>query len=288
MRPVGTTSTRLVAINLVAIALAAAFAIAAHAVLPAPVDELTFDGALVQAIGFPAVAVSYFVLLFAHCALVVQSFGRRSNRTRLDIGLRFGLAFAMLYLVGMQEVVVEASPFSTWGLDFVAYQFFMGVGDAVPVLALCTVVALVALPPRRGPDHGTGVRARERFGIVLAIALAVFAHRTIGHTTGIVESDIATYPLQTHLWTALFGVALGGAYVVLYPVFAMVRNPVLLSVQLALATIGANWVLFNSFIGLLFSDVMPQMLLRSGLDATVLFVASIAVVRYVHRRRTNG
>ncbi len=159
---------------------------------------------------------------------------------------------------------------------------------AAPVLALCTVVAFAALPPRRSPDPETTLRARERFVIVLAIALTILVHRTIGHTTGIVESDIATYPVQTHLWTALFGAVLGGAYVVLYPVFARERNPVSLSVQLTLLTIGANWILFNSFIGMLFGDVMPQMLLRSGLDTSVLFVTSVAVVWYAGRRRAHG
>jgi len=154
VRTAGANSRKVVAINAVVITLAAAFAIAMHAALPAPVEGLAFDSSLVQLLGFPAVAVSYFLLLFTHCALVVQYFGRRSNRPRLEIGLRFGLAFALLYLFGMQEVVVDASPFATWGRDFVVYQFFMGVGDAVPVFALCAIVAYTALAPREGPAPG--------------------------------------------------------------------------------------------------------------------------------------
>jgi hypothetical protein len=45
----------------------------------------------------------------------------------------------------------------------------------------------------------------------------------------------------------------------------------------------ADWMLFNSFIGMLFSGAMPQMLLRSGLDTAVVFVASVVVLGYVRR-----
>jgi hypothetical protein len=103
-----------------------------------------------------------------------------------------------------------------------------------------------------------------------------------------VGSDIETYPVQTHLWTLLFGGVLGYAYIVLYPVFAHERRPLMLSVQLVLLTIGANWILFNSFIGLIFSGVMPQMLLRSGIDTTVVFLTSILVLRSMGRTRSSA
>jgi hypothetical protein len=164
-----------------------------------------FDSAWVRLVGFPVVAVSYFLLLFAHCAIVLQSFGRRSGLPKLQVGWRFGLAFALLYLFGMQEVVVDASPFEAWGREFVVYQFFMGAGDAVPVFALCMVLAYLTLANGRRPTAGTTVSAREAIGIVAAIALAFFVQRTLGHTTGLVHSNVERYPIQTHLWTALFG-----------------------------------------------------------------------------------
>lgn len=281
-------SSKVIVINAIAIVLATALAIVFHAVLPAPVEGLDFDSALVRLVGFPVVAVSYFVLLFAHCAIVLQTFGRRSDLPKLEVGWRFGLAFALLYLVGMQEVVVDASPFEAWGLEFVVYQFFMGVGDAVPVFALCMVLAYATLAPGRRATSGTTASTRQAIAIVAVIALAFFVQRTIGHTTGLVHSNVASYPVQTHLWTALFGAVLGCVYVVLYPVFSRRHGPVALSVRLVLLTIGVNWMLFNSFIGLLFSGVMPQMLLRSGLDTAVAFVASVVVLRYVPSRRADA
>jgi hypothetical protein len=287
VRTTHAASSRVIVINVVTIVVAAALAIVFHAVLPAPVEDLDFDSALVALVGFPVVAVSYFVLLFAHCAIVLQSFGRRSDLPKLEVGWRFGLAFALLYLVGMQEVVVDASPFEAWGREFVVYQFFMGAGDAVPVFALCMVLAYLTLPSgRRGAS--AALSAREAIAIVAVIALAYFVQRTIGHTTALVHSNVERYPVQTHLWTALFGAALGFVYVVLYPVFSRRHGRVALSVRLVLLTIGINWMLFNGFIGLLFSGVMPQMLLRSGLDTAAVFVASIVVLGYVLRRRADA
>ena len=119
---------------------------------------------------------------------------------------------------------------------------------------------------------------RQKSAIVVVIALTFFLQRTIGHTTGIVASNIGSDPVQTHLWTALFGAVLGCAYIVLCPVFSKAPSPVTVSVQLVLLTIGGNRLLFNSFIGLIFSRVMPQMLLRSGLDTCVMFMASIVAI----------
>lgn len=288
VRTEGSKPSKAILINAIVIVIAAAVAIVFHAVLPAPVDALDFDSALVRLFGFPVVAVAYFLALFTHCAIVVRSFGRRANLPKLEIGFRFGLAFALLYLFGMQEVVVEASPFAEWGREFVTYQFFMGVGDALPVFVLCTVLAYATLAPRGSPTHGPTSSTRQMAAIAVSIALTFFLVRTIGHTTGIVESDVGRYPVQTHLWTLLFGGVLGCAYILLYPVFAHERRPVMLSVKLVLLTIGANWILFNSFIGLIFSGVMPQMLLRSGLDTTAMFLTSILVLRYLGSTRSYG
>ena len=275
--------SKVVAFNAVAVVLAAAFAIVVHAALPAPVDDLAFDSSLVQLFGFPVVAVSYFLALFTHCAVVVHAFGRRSTVPRLATGYRFGLAFALLYLFGMQEVVVEASPFTVWGFDFVAYQFFMGVGDALPGFLLCTSVAYVSLVTSERHVPGKTLDTRDEFVIVATITLSFFVQRTIGHATGIVDSNTGSYPIQTLLWTALFGAALGCAFIVLYPVFASERRPIVLSLRLVLLTIGVNWMLFNGFIGLIFSGTMPQMLLRSGLDIAVMWLTSLVVLRYVWR-----
>ena len=280
----GVNKNKIILINAIVIIFAAAFAIIIHAALPAPVDALDFDSLPVKLFGFPVVAVSYFLLLFIHCAIAIQYFGRQSNLPKLEAGYRFGMAFAILYLFGMQEVVVEASPFEAWGFDYVIYQFFMGLGDAIPVLLLCITLAYFTLAQRKSPAPVRTLSKRGKTLIVASFTLTFFIQRTIGYTTGLVDSNLGNYPVQTYLWTALFGAILGCAYIVLYPAFAKEQNTLSLSVQLSLLTIGANWIIFNSFIGLIFSGAMPQMLFRSGLDTVVLFLTSLAITRYLRNQ----
>ena len=44
--------------------------------------------------------------------------------------------------------------------------------------------------------------------------------------------------------------------------------------------IGLNWIIFNSFIGLIFKDAMFEMLIRSGLDVLILLIASVIIGKF--------
>lgn len=105
------STKRVIIINTVFIIFSVIFAIIVHAFLPTSVDVEQFDSIFVKWFGFPAVAVFYFILLFIQCAMVVSYIGLKADVPKLQIGIRFGIAFAMIYLLGMQEVVVEGSPF---------------------------------------------------------------------------------------------------------------------------------------------------------------------------------
>ena len=264
-------------LNITVIIIMTAFAIIAHAILPAPVDELGFDSVLVQIFGFPFVAVSYLILLFTHCALALHFYGRHASCSRLEVGFRFGAAFALLYLVAMQEVLVEATPFNTWGYEYIRFQFFMGLGDALPVLFLCLIIAYFSLNQDQSTTAQYSLGKTRKFLIIIAVAATFLGQRAIGYHTGIVESNVAVFPLPTYLWTLLFGLTLGYICCILYPIYAATAKTSLLPVRLTVVTIGLNWIFFNSFIGLIFSGVMPQMLLRSSIDTAVLFVTFLAV-----------
>lgn len=75
---------------------------------------------------------------------------------------------------------------------------------------------------------------------------------------------------------------MGYIYVILYPLLAFEKRQRGIPLRLT-ATIGVNWMIFNSLIGLLMKGAMPQMLLSSGIDAAVLFLASTVVGRYIIR-----
>lgn len=274
---------RIIIISIIAILLSTMVAIIVHAVMPANVNAKDFDSILVKLFGFSVVAILYFVILFTHCASITRYFGKKSDLSNMQIGMRFGLAFSMIYLFGMQEVVVEASPFTEWGLPYVRYQFFMGIGDAIPALLLCIIVAKFTMGRRDNPTGIQGLSVTEKLGAIALITATFLTERAIGYETGFLTSNCDTYPVACYGWTILFGIVLGVAYVMLYPIFSKEKRSVLLSTKLVLLTLGINWVIFNSFIGMIYSGAIGKILMRSGLDIMVIFFSSIVIHKWVKK-----
>jgi hypothetical protein len=269
-------------INIVFIIFSAIFAIIVHALLPTSVDVAQFDSIFVKWFGFPAVAVFYFILLFIQCAMVVSYIGLKADVPKLQTGIRFGIAFALIYLLGMQEVVIEGSPFSNWGLGFVKYQLIMGIGDGIPAIVLCLAIAYFTLSDSGEIKSINELQMTKCIKTIAVIAIAIFMERTIGYESGLITSDSATYPVQVYMWTGFFGILIGYIYVILYPLLVFEKKQCAIGIPLRfIATIGVNWMIFNSFIGLIMKGAMPTMLLRSGLDVVVLFLASTLADKYI-------
>lgn len=181
----------------------------------------------------------------------------------------------------MQEVVVSASPYSEWGYNYVIYQFFMGIGEAIVALVLCITIAKFTINEK---NHGNYLRESKKNSKVLMvglIALTFTVERIIAYKTGIVSSDIVTSPLPCYAWTILFGITLGCCYVILLPVFYEYKNPVNQSLKLVVITIGLSWIIFNSFIGWIIDGAMPPVLFRSVLDILVVFITALIGNKYI-------
>lgn len=271
---------RLIIMNTVFILFSAIFAILVHALLPASVDVSQFDSNFVKWFGFPAVAIFYFILLFTQCALAVRYIGVRTNVSKSITGIRFGIAFAMIYLFGMQEVVIKGSSFSTWGLGFVKYQLIMGIGDGIPAILLCLAIASFTLSDSEKSKPIHKLQITKVLKAIAIIAIAIFVERTIGYVSGFISSDSRVYPVPCYIWTGLFGILMGYIFVILYPLLAFSNKQFSIPLRF-IATIGVNWMIFNSFIGLIMKGVMLQMILRSGLDVAVLFLASTVIDKYI-------
>ncbi|KAL0210924.1 hypothetical protein P9112_009222 [Eukaryota sp. TZLM1-RC] len=276
------TQFKTVSIHVIIIPIITILSIVLHAVVPAPVDDIEFDSRLVEIFGFAVVATTYFLLIFTHCALVIRYYHKQSKHSTKYIGLRFGIAFALVYQVGMQEVVVEASPFEAWGLEFVVFQFFMGFADAFPVLLLCVALSRWTLSTLNTPkisldeqQKSVSLSRAKPIIILLSGSFSYVLQRAVTHSTGIVSSDFQSYPLQTVVWTILMGLTFSMCYLLSYREVSVLtlRNRL---IAFALS-FGGNWVLFNSFIGLVFKGTMLQMLFRSSLDVLV-FVLTIFLV----------
>jgi hypothetical protein len=270
----------LLAILILAAALAA---IASKVILPTEVNIEDFDSILVRMFGFEIVATFYFLMIYVHNAIVTFKFGETANLSNRQIGMRFGICFALIYLLGMQEVVVESSPFSAWGFDFVVYQFFGGIGEAVVALALCMSVSLLMIRKKTGTNMFMSLR--DKMSAVLFTAAIFTLVRTIGYESGIIHSNVKDYPFPCYVWTILFGAVFGACFILLRPIFESQNNPVMLSVKAMVLSTGMGWTIFNMFIGLIFSGSMPEILLRCGLDVLAVFSATLIWNKYINKLR---
>lgn len=273
---------RLIIMNTGFILFSVIFAIFVHALLPASVDITQFDSIFVKWFGFPAAATFYFILLFTQCTLAVRYIGVRADVSKSQIGLRFGAAFSMMYILGMQEVVIKGSSFSTWGLGFVKYQFIMGIGDGIPTILLCLAVAFFTFSDSKNSKPMHNLKITKCLKVIAIFAIAIFVVRTIGYETGLIRSEIESYPVPCYIWTGLLGILMGYIYVILYPLLVLGTKQYSAPLRF-IATIGVNWMIFNSFIGLIMKGTMLQMILRSGIDVAVLFLASTAADKYIIR-----
>lgn len=274
------STKRVIIINTIFILFSVIFAIVVHALLPASVDVARFDSIFVKLFGFPAVAIFYFVILFTQCALAVTYIGVKTDTPKLQIGIRFGISFAMIYLFGMQEVVIEGSPFSTWGFRFIKYQLIMGIGDGIPAILLCLAIAFFTLSDSERIKPIRKLKIMKCIKIISIIAIIIFVERIIGCKSGFISSDSTTYPVPCYIWTGCFGILMGYIYVILYPLLTFEKKQYSISLRF-IAIIGVNWMIFNCFMGLIMKGVMPQMLLRSGLDVVILFLASTVIEKYI-------
>lgn len=257
-------------------------AILVHALMPSPgatMNTEDFDSLLVKTFGFPVVASSYFIILYLHICIVVRYFGARSSLEPKKIGLRFGAAFALIYFMGMQEVVVEGSPFSSWGADFVMYQLFMGLGDAVPALLLCAIIAVFILEKKQGENKQPLRRMKHNVLIIGAIAAAFFTSRMLGYMIGYIGSDMKRYPIPVMLWTIIFGLVLGISYILLRPIYD--HETSVSDWNITVMTLGINWIIFNSFIGMILAGTMIQMLIRSGVDVAAVYLVTLFLEKRV-------
>jgi len=158
----------------------------------------------------------------------------------------------------------------------------MGMGDGLPAILLCVAIAYFTLSESNKIKPISKLPMTKSIKIIAIIAIAIFVERTIGYESGLISSDSAAYPVPCYMWTGFFAILMGYIYVILYPllVFEKKQNDISIPLRFT-ATIGVNWMIFNSFMGLIAKGAMPQMLLRSGLDVVVLFLASAVAGNYI-------
>lgn len=267
------------------ILLACILAILSKVFLPSSVNVEDFDSLLVAKLGFPIVACLYFLMIYSHNAIIAKLFSQKSQLPNFQCGLRIGLSFGLVYLMGMEEVVVESSPFSEWGFPFVAYQFVMGIGEAVMALLLCLCITRFVTEKKVNPAK-VNFRAvvKDDFLAVGIITLAFFIERVVLYHTGLISSDIKTFPIPTYAWTVLFGITLGICFCLLRGVIGKETSSIKLCLRVCIFAIGLCWIGFNLFIAFIFKGALADILIRCLCDVVVLFAAAVLWTKILDRR----
>lgn len=283
------TKTKSVIFSVLLVILGAALAITSHILMPTPGAEVSdsgFDSIFVKSLGFVPVVTIYFLIEYTIILLQIRTFGSQSNKRWLEVAIRFSFPFSFLYLVGMQEVIVESSPFSSYGLNFIIFELFVALADVIPILLFCFIAALVILRNRPANIKSSPKNAKLSIGktlIGIAIITALyFCERMLFDFTGVLGSDIKSYPAPTLIWTFVFGVTLAVAYFILRPLFIGKNNALASNVILS---IGVNWIWFNFFIVLIMANTAAQMLLRSCTDVVVLFIGAFIFEKLVFGKK---
>ena len=106
---------------------------------------------------------------------------------------------------------------------------------------------------------------------VLVIAVAFFIERLICYRFNIIINAYKTLPMPCIKWTLSFGIVMRCIYVILLPVYDAKEKKVLSNIKLIVFTLGGNWIIFNSFIGLTHKDIMFDAILRTSIDILVMF-----------------
>lgn len=266
--------------NLLHIILILGFAFIAiifHAFLPEDANLKNTNGLLIERFGFKAVAIFYFCILYTHCSICVKTFGNKSSLAPKEIGLRFGLGFGLLYFFGILEVVSHPANPETWNYgDFLIFQSLVGIGDALPAFFMCFLTASFFIN-KQTIRHEKVKFQKQNFLVVLIIATAFTIERFVCYKFNLIINDYEILPFPCILWTFLFGIVIGCVYFLLLPIYHCNNTCMVKNLKLVALTIGINWIIFNSFIGLTHTNLMFDAILRSSIDIFVLFVTTTII-----------
>ncbi len=219
---------------------------------------------LAERLGVEAVATLWALLAFTGAALVFLWARAGIPGRGIGQGLRYGGALALLWLCAMLEGV------SLFG-NPLANELVTGLSDAIPALALG---ALLGLP---GAGEGAGPRPVGRTprqaAAVLGIFVVVFlAGRYAAYGAGAIASGWRARPLETLVWTALMGSAIGAGSLLLRPQ-GDAHGPWRGALRQGAVLFGVNWATFLLFMPLMFRGYLADVVTRIALDILIVTLA---------------
>ncbi|MCC5974902.1 MAG: hypothetical protein JJT81_12730 [Rubellimicrobium sp.] len=229
---------------------------------------------LVDRFGFGSVVSVWIALAFTGMGLVFLFWARRMAGSGRTKGLRYGLALGLMILVAMFEGV------GLLGTPLIG-ELAMGLADAVPIALLIVLLGWTLA------DDSPNTDAPGRLVVlpVLVVhALAFGFGRTGVQLLGLIESGLAERLLPSLIWPFAMGVTVGVLHLAVTDALKGLSR-VAAALTFGVGIFGANWVLFMTFVPMVFPDALADTVLRVGLD--MLFVTCGAMMVELQRRNAS-
>lgn len=175
-------------------------------------------------------------------------------------GLKYGLSCCAVWVVYLWEPLPHVAP-----LDRITYP--LADGAALLVMGLLCGVLL----PARAAVRRTSLRLLP----AAAVAVCFWAGRLVQYRVVGIYSAFEAQPVETLLWTALTGACVGLTMAWLRRAVAA-HGRLRRAMLLGLLLFGADLLLFNFFMPLVFDADIPDLLLRTLTDALAVTAGCLA------------
>ena len=239
------------------------------------INELSY-GVLGRTLGAEVVASAWALLAFAGSALVFARYHSMIPGTGLWKGIRYGSAVGIIWLVGMLEgVALFGNPLLN--------EFLIGLSDAIPVMVMSILLGVFVFRSTSSTENVAGKPGQlQATGALLLIALVYVAVRYLGYVGGIIGSGHVERPVLTFVWTALMGLSVGVAFLLLLNA-VLSESTTRSAARFGLGIFGVNWFVFMVFIPMLFEGVFVDVMTRVSLDIGAVVLGCYLALRFWYR-----
>lgn len=236
-------------------------AIGLHQFAPDPLNEGISPSIFYRYNLFIPMITINLLLTFGLLALVAGIFGKRMSGNGYQIGLRFGFAFSILWMLGFLEG-------SLYYGSSIKHDIMHGLADGVPMIILLTIWGKVTI------RDSVRMKKQSRLFAFVVICLFHLCGRYFMYLVLGIDSRVDVKPLQIFIWTVSVGLAIGYIYHVTaesLQEYSVIKRASLFS----LVIFGIDWVLFYSFAPLIQETSLLMNFVRPTLDIIFVFLGVI-------------
>lgn len=215
--------------------------------------EMSF---LVENLGLELTLILWYILSFGAVVYLFYRLMKMYGIESREVGIRYGLAVALLWLIGMLEgVTLFGNPFLN--------EFVTGLCDAIPILLMILVLTRL-LPQKKAKP----INVKAMLQTLLIFTTVFVSGRVMFYGTGLIHSGLGDRPLGTILWTIAMGLVIGFMFHSLcLEKWSMKQgNKVVL---FSCIIFGLNWAVFNMFMPFLFSGALLSAIIRVVMDTVL-------------------